>query len=179
MGKKDNFNYKINKQIRANEVRLIGDNFDRSGEIFEIQKALGIAYDMDVDLVEISPSANPPVCKLIDYNKYIYELKKKQKDNDKKQKENAQEIKELKFGPNIDDHDYNFKLVHATSFLERGDIVKATVFFKGREIQFKQKGEIILLQLASDLSDVGVPDNVTPKLDGKKMIMIIKPKKKK
>jgi translation initiation factor IF-3 len=179
MGMKDNFNYRINKQIRTNSVRVIGDNFDKTGQIFELQKALDIACDMGVDLVEISPSANPPVCKLIDYNKYIYELKKKQKDNDKKQKENTQEIKELKFGPNIDDHDYNFKLVHAKNFLDRGDIVKATILFKGREINFKQKGEIILLQLASDLSDVGVPDNVTPKLEGKKMIMIIKPKKKK
>jgi translation initiation factor IF-3 len=169
--------YRINNNIKANTVRVVGD-FENSGEIYTIREALRIADEIGLDLVEISPNANPPVVRIIDYNKFIYEIKKKQKEQEKKQKENSQEVKELKFGPNIDEHDYNFKLKHAQSFLERGDIVKATILFKGREIQFKEKGEIILLNLANDLSEYGTPDNAKPRLEGKRMIMTIKPKKK-
>ena len=186
--KNEKFNHRINHQIKATEVRISGEipktaiaeAFEKlnTSNIYSIKDALKMAEDMDVDLVEISSNATPPVCKLIEYSKFIYELKKKAKDQEKKQKENAQEIKELKFGPNIDEHDYNFKLKHAQNFLERGDIVKASVFFKGREIQFKEKGEIILLKLATDLEDIGVPDNVKPRLEGKRMILNIKPKKK-
>ena len=179
MAKKNNkISHRINGEIRVNQVRITGENLVNSGDIISIREALRMAEDMGVDLVEISPNGNPPVCKLIDYGKFLYEIKKKQKDQEKKQKENAVEIKELKFGPNIDEHDYNFKLKHAENFLKKNDIVKATVFFKGREIQFKEKGEIILLRLANDLSEIGIPDNVTPKLEGKRMIMTIKPNKK-
>lgn len=169
--------FRINNNIKSNNVRLVGD-IENTGEIFSIRDALRIADDMGLDLVEISPNTNPPVARIIDYNKFIYEIKKKQKEQEKKQKENSQEVKELKFGPNIDEHDYNFKLKHAQSFLERGDIVKATILFKGREIQFKEKGEIILLNLANDLAEYGTPDNARPRLEGKRMIMTIKPKKK-
>ncbi len=174
---KKEITHKINQFIRSNEIRLIGD-IENSGSVLSLRDALNMAENLGVDLVEINSNVVPPICKLIDYNKFLYELKKKQKDQDKKQKENAQEIKEIKFGPNIDDHDFNFKLKHADTFLKRNDIVKACVFFKGREIKFKEKGEIILLRLANELSDVGTPDNVTPILEGKKMIMFIRPKKK-
>ena len=169
--------FKTNRQIRASEVRLVGD-VDNSGDVVTIQEALRQANDMGVDLVEISPKANPPVCKLVDYNKHLYELKRKQKDAEKKQKENAQDIKELRFGPNTDEHDFNFKLKHAEEFLKRGDIVKAFVFFKGREITFKEKGELLLLKLADALSEFGLADSAKPKLEGRRMIMFIRPKKK-
>jgi len=171
------FKHRINQHIRTSEVRVVGDDFERSGEIFSIQEAISIASSMNVDLVEISEST-PPVCKLIDYNKFLYELKKKEKDKIKKQKQNAQEVKEIRFGPNTDDHDYNFKMKHASEFLKRGDIVKAFVFFKGREIQFKEKGESLLLRLSNDLSDLGTPDNLNFKLEGNRLIIMIKPKKK-
>ena len=187
--KNEKHNHKINGEIRSQQVRISGepktsiaeafDKLNPTSTLFSIKEALVMAEDMGVDLVEISTTKEGiSICKLIDYNKFLYELKKKVKDQDKKQKENAQEIKELKFGPNIDEHDYNFKLKHAEAFLKRGDIVKATVFFKGREIQFKEKGEIILLKLATELEDIGSPDNAKPRLEGKRMIMMIKPKKK-
>jgi len=189
--KNEKFTHKINSEIRSHQIRISGEPKTSIAEAFEkinptsnvvvtLKEALVMAEDMGVDLVEISTTKDGiSICKLIDYNKFIYELKKKNKDQEKRQKENAQEIKEIKFGPNIDEHDYNFKLKHAESFLERGDIVKATVFFKGREIQFKEKGEIILLRLATDLEEIGTPDNAKPRLEGKRMIMMIKPKKKK
>lgn len=177
--KNNKFNHKINQNIRSNQVRVIGDDFEKSGEVLSIQEALRIADSMGVDLVEICENSTPPVCKLIDYNKFLYELKKKEKDKIKKQKENSQEVKEIRFGPNTDEHDYNFKMRHALEFLERGDIVKAFVFFKGREIQFKEKGEVLLLKLANDLSDLGTPDNLNLKLEGNRLIIMIKPKKKK
>lgn len=180
MGKnyKGKFNHRVNQQIRTNEVRVIGDDFERSGEILSIQEALRIANTMGVDLVEINDATIPTICKLIDYNKFLYELKKKEKEKNKRQKESAQEVKELRFGPNTDEHDYNFKLKHAQTFLERGDIVKAFVFFKGREVQFKEKGEAILLRLVKDLTDCGVPDNLNLRLEGNRIIIMIKPKKK-
>lgn len=177
--KNNKFNHKINQNIRSNQVRVIGDDFEKSGEVLSIQEALRIADNMGVDLVEICKNSTPPVCKLIDYNKFLYELKKKEKNKIKKQKENSQEVKEIRFGPNTDEHDYNFKMRHALEFLKRGDIVKAFVFFKGREIQFKEKGEVLLLKLANDLSDLGTPDNLNLKLEGNRLIIIIKPKKKK
>lgn len=131
---------------------------------------------MDLDLVEISPTAEPPVCKLIDYKKFIYDQKKKQKTI--KSKAIKVVIKEIRFGPNTGEHDFDFKLKHATSFLESGFKVKAFVFFRGRTIVFKEQGQILLLKLAQALEDVGVVENM-PKLEGKKMIMIIAPKKKK
>lgn len=175
--KEKQITHKINQQIRSTEVRLVGE-IENSGSIVSLKDALNMANEMELDLVEINDKTTPSICKLVIYNKFLYDLKKQKKELLKKQKENSQEIKEIRFGPNTDIHDYNFKLKHAESFLVKNDIVKAFVFFKGREIQFKEKGEIILLRLANDLCDLGVPDNVKPKLEGKKMIMFIRPKKK-
>ena len=144
--------------------------------IISLDEALKIARNLNLDLVEISPKAEPPVCKIIDYKKFIYDQKKKQKAI--KSKAQKVVIKELRFGPNTGEHDFDFKLKHAKSFLEDGSKVKAFVFFRGRSIIFKDKGQILLLRLAQALEDIGVVETM-PKLDGKKMIMIIAPKKKK
>jgi translation initiation factor IF-3 len=144
--------------------------------IVSLDEALKIARNLNLDLVEISPKAEPPVCKIIDYKKFIYDQKKKQKAI--KSKAQKVVIKELRFGPNTGEHDFDFKLKHAKSFLEDGAKVKAFVFFRGRSIIFKDKGQILLLRLAQALEDIGVVETM-PKLDGKKMIMIIAPKKKK
>jgi translation initiation factor IF-3 len=144
--------------------------------VYPIAEALQFADDQELDLVEISPNAKPPVCKIIDYKKFLYEQKKKQKEI----KSNASKvvIKEIRFGPNTDDHDFNFKLKHAQEFLKDNAKLKAFVFFKGRSIMFKEQGEIILLRLAQELEDYGVVESM-PKLEGKRMIMFIAPKKKK
>jgi len=139
-----------------------------------LKEALNIAYDMGLDLVEISPSANPPVCKVIDYKKFLYEQKKKQKEI--KAKTAKVVVKEIRFGPNTDDHDFNFKLNHAINFLKDGAKVKADVFFKGRSIIYKEQGEIILLRFADELSEYGKVE-MLPKMEGKRMIIIISPKK--
>jgi translation initiation factor IF-3 len=144
--------------------------------IVSLDEALKTARNLNLDLVEISPKAEPPVCKIIDYKKFIYDQKKKQKAI--KSKAQKVVIKELRFGPNTGEHDFDFKLKHAKSFLEDGSKVKAFVFFRGRSIIFKDKGQILLLRLAQALEDIGVVETM-PKLDGKKMIMIIAPKKKK
>ena len=144
-------------------------------KIVSLEEALKIAGDLDLDLVEISPNTEPPVCKVIDYKKFIYDQKKKQKAI--KSKAQKVVIKELRFGPNTGEHDFNFKLKHARGFLEDGAKVRAFVFFRGRTIMFKDKGQILLLRLAQALEDIGVVEEM-PKLDGKKMIMIIAPKKK-
>ena len=144
--------------------------------IVSLDEALKIARNLNLDLVEISPKAEPPVCKIIDYKKFIYDQKKKQKAI--KSKAQKVVIKELRFGPNTGEHDFDFKLKHAKSFLEDGSKVKAFEFFRGRSIIFKEKGQILLLRLAQALEDIGVVETM-PKLDGKKMIMIIAPKKKK
>ncbi len=164
--------HKINKYIRAPFVRLVGENVDKQG-IVSLREALDIADNLNLDLVEISPNAEPPVCKIIDYQKFLYQQKKRQKEI----QSNAQKVvlKEIRFGPNTDDHDYNFKLKHAIKFLEDGNKVKAFVFFKGRSIIYKEKGEILLLKLAQDLEDYGKIDQL-PKLEGKKMQIIISPK---
>lgn len=153
---------------------MVGDQVDP--KIVQLDEALKIARNLELDLVEISPNAEPPVCKVIDYKKFIYDQKKKQKAI--KSKAQKVVIKELRFGPNTGEHDFDFKLKHARSFLEDGAKVKAFVFFRGRTIIFKDQGEILLLKLAQALEDVGVVENM-PKLEGKKMIMIIAPKKKK
>ena len=141
-----------------------------------IEEALSLADKMELDLVEISPTADPPVCKITDYQKFLYQLKKKQKEA--KAKTTKVVLKEIRFGPNTDDHDYNFKLKHAMKFLEEGAKVKAYVFFKGRSILFKEKGEILLLRLAQDLEELGTVEQM-PKLEGKRMIMHFAPRKKK
>ncbi|GAB4284826.1 MAG: translation initiation factor IF-3 [Marinilabiliales bacterium] len=150
---------------------MVGDNVETG--IYSIQEALDLAEQMELDLVEISPNATPPVCKIVDYQKFLYQLKKKQKEM--KAKTTKVVVKEIRFGPNTDDHDYNFKLKHAIKFLEEGAKVKAYVFFKGRSILFKEQGEILLLRLAQDLEEYGKIEQM-PKLEGKRMIMFISPK---
>ncbi|WP_373280008.1 translation initiation factor IF-3 [Marinilabilia salmonicolor] len=172
---KDELRYRTNRQIRVPQVRLVGDNLENPG-VYPTQEAMKMADELELDLVEISPKADPPVCRIIDYQKFLYQQRKKQKE----QKQNAVQVsvKEVRFGPNTDEHDYNFKLKHAEKFLNDGDKVKAFVFFKGRSILFKEKGEILLLRLAQDLEEVGKVEQM-PKLEGKRMTMFLSPKKKK
>ena len=141
--------YRINEQIRAKEVRIVGDEVEPN--VYPIAQALKLAEEREVDLVEISPNAQPPVCRIVDYSKFLYQLKKRQKEQ--KAKQVKVNVKEIRFGPQTDDHDYNFKLKHARGFLEDGDKVKAYVFFKGRSILFKEQGEVLLLRFANDLED--------------------------
>ncbi|MCZ4695258.1 translation initiation factor IF-3 [Ancylomarina euxinus] len=166
--------HKINQLIRARNVRIVGDDVEPG--VFSIAEALKIAQEKELDLVEISPNADPPVCKIIDYNKFLYQQKKKQKEI--KAKAVKVVVKEIRFGPNTDEHDYNFKLKHASKFLAEGAKVKAFVFFKGRSILFKDKGEILLLKFAQDLEEHGKVEQL-PRLEGKRMTMFIAPKKKK
>ena len=156
-------------------MRLIGDNITEPG-VFPISEALKIAEEMELDLVEISPNADPPVCKIIEYQKFLYQQKKKQKEI--KAKTIKVVVKEIRFGPNTDEHDYNFKLKHAQKFLEEGAKVKSFVFFKGRSILYKEKGEILLLRFAQDLEEDAKVEQL-PKLEGKRMIMLLSPKPKK
>jgi translation initiation factor IF-3 len=157
------------------EVRVVGENVENPG-VYPTREALRMADAMELDLVEISPKAAPPVCRITDYQKFLYQQKKKQKEL--KAKATKIVVKEIRFGPNTDDHDYNFKLKHAEKFLEDGAKVKAFVFFKGRSILFKEKGEILLLRFAQDLEELGSVEQM-PKLEGKRMTMFISPKKKK
>jgi translation initiation factor IF-3 len=167
---------RINQEIRVREVRLVGDNVPNSQGIFPIAAALRMAQDLELDLVEISPNAEPPVCKIIDYQKYLYLQRKKAKE----MKANAAKvvIKEVRFGPNTDEHDYLFKLKHAQSFLQEGAKVKSYVFFKGRSIMRPEQGEKLLLRFAVDLEEYGKAEQL-PKLEGKRMIMMIAPLAKK
>ena len=165
--------YRVNEQIRGvRDVRIVGDDIESS--VVSISKALQMAEQRGVDLVEISPNAEPPVCRLIDYSKFIYQQKKHQKEI--KAKQVKVDVKEIRFGPQTDDHDYNFKLKHAQGFLSDGDKVKAYVFFKGRSILFKEQGEVLLLRFAADLEEYGKVESM-PQLEGKRMIMFLAPKK--
>ena len=164
--------HKINEHIRVPQVRLVGDNVEQG--VYSTQEALRMADNLGLDLVEISPNADPPVCKITDYQKFLYQLKKKQKEA--KAKSVKVVVKEIRFGPQTDDHDFNFKLKHAKSFLEEGSKVKAYVFFKGRSILFKEQGEVLLLRFATELEDFAKVDQL-PALEGKKMIMMLSPKK--
>ena len=164
--------YRINDQIRVREVRIVGDDIE--SVVLPTFKAIQMAEQKGVDLVEISPNAQPPVCRLIDYSKFLYQQKKKQKEI--KAKQVKIETKEIRFGPQTDDHDYNFKLKHAQGFLSDGDKVKAYVFFKGRSILFKEQGEVLLLRFAADLEEYGKVESM-PVLEGKRMTMFIAPKK--
>lgn len=172
--KKDNLKeqYRVNEQIRVREVRIVGDNIEST--VVPTAKALQMAEAQGVDLVEISPNAVPPVCRLIDYSKFLYQQKKRQKEM--KAKQVKIEVKEVRFGPQTDDHDYNFKLKHAKEFLSEGNKVKAYVFFKGRSILFKEQGEVLLLRFANDLEEYGKVEQM-PVLEGKRMILFIAPKK--
>ena len=167
---------KINREIRAKTVRLVGESIENQNQVIPTSQALKMAEELELDLVEISPTADPPVCRILNYQKYLYQQKKKQKEI--KAKTVKVVVKEIRFGPNTDDHDYNFKLKHAVNFLEEGAKVKAFVFFKGRAIVYKEQGEILLLRFAQDLEEYGKVDQM-PKLEGKRMIMFLSPKAKK
>ena len=167
--------HRINDKIRGvQQVRLIGENVEPG--IYDFKQAMRMAYDQNLDLVEIAATANPPVCRIIDYQKFLYAQKKKQKEA----KANAKkmEVKEIRFGPQTDDHDYNFKLKHAIEFLKEGNKVKSYVFFRGRSIVFKEQGELLLARFANDLAEYGKPENV-PTLEGKRMILNLSPKSSK
>lgn len=164
---------RINEQIRAREVRLVGDNVEQG--VYSIAQARSIADEQGLDLVEISPNAAPPVCKVIDFQKFLYQQKKREKEL--KAKATKIVVKEIRFGPQTDDHDYNFKLKHAQGFLSEGCKVKAYVFFKGRSILFKEQGEVLLLRFANDLEEIAKVDSL-PTLEGKRMIIMLSPKKK-
>ena len=163
--------YRINEQIRVREVRIVGED---GSEVVPTRKALDMARQNGVDLVEISPNDQPPVCRLIDYSKFLYQQKKHQKEM--KQKQVKVEVKEIRFGPQTDEHDYQFKLKHAREFLNEGNKVRAYVFFRGRSILFKEQGEVLLLRFANDLEEFGKVEQM-PKLEGKKMFLYLAPKK--
>ena len=169
--KKKEAEHNINQYIESPEVRLAGDNVEPG--IYPLAKALALADDLELDLVEISPNAVPPVCRIIDYSKFVYEQKKKQKEIKSNAKQTV--IKEIRFGPNTNDHDFQFKLKHAVSFLENGEKVRAYVHFKGRAIVYKEQGEILLLKFAQALEDVGKVE-LLPKLEGKRMFLTVAPK---
>lgn len=164
--------YATNEQIRARQVRLVGDNVEQG--IYPIDKALKIARSLELDLIEISPTADPPVCKILDYSKFLYQQKKRAKEQ--KAKASKVTVKEIRFGPQTDDHDYNFKLKHAQGFLQEGSKVKAYVFFRGRSILFKEQGEVLLLRFASDLENLGKVEQM-PVLEGKRMTIMLTPLK--
>lgn len=165
--------HRINDKIVASEIRLVVEGEEPL--VLSVSKALQMAEEQELDLVEISPNAKPPVCKILDYKKFLYNQKRKQKEL--KAKQSKVVVKEIRFGPNTDDHDFNFKLAHAKKFLEEGSKVKAYVFFRGRTIVFKDRGEILLLKFAQELADVATVEQL-PKLEGKKMILMLNSKKK-
>ena len=172
--KKDKDELAINDQIRAKEVRLVGDNVEEG--IYPISKAIRIADDLELDLIEIAPMAQPPVCRIMDYQKYQYQQRKRLKEQ--KAKSTKVVVKEIRFGPPTDAHDYDFKLKHAIGFLKEGAKVKSYVFFKGRSILFKEQGEVLLLRFANDLEEYGKLDQM-PVLEGKRMTIMLSPKKAK
>ena len=173
-GNKDNKDqHAINERIRAREVRLVGDNVTQG--VYTIQQALAIADEQGLDLIEISPNAQPPVCRVLDYQKFLYQQRKRLKEQ--KAKSTKVVVKEIRFGPQTDDLDYNFKLKHAIGVLQAGAKVKAYVFFKGRSILFKEQGEVLLLRFANDLEDYGKVEQM-PVLEGKRMTIMLTPKKK-
>ena len=173
--KKDENELNINEEILASQVRLVGDNIPEQG-VYPIAKAMALADELGLDLVEISAKADPPVCRILDYQKYLYQQRKKAKE----MKQNASKvvIKEIRFGPNTDEHDFQFKLKHAQEFLQEGSKVKASIFFRGRSIQFAAQGEKQLLRFAVELEEYGRAENM-PTLEGKRMTMMLAPVKKK
>ncbi|MEN9525388.1 MAG: translation initiation factor IF-3 [Bacteroidota bacterium] len=166
--------HRINQFIRAQQVRLVGENVTVG--IYSVQDAVRMAQEQGLDLVEISPNVDPPVCKIIDYNKFLYDKKKKEKEM--KAKSKASEVKEIRFTPNTDDHDFDFKAKHAIEFLKEGNKVKAYVQFKGRAIQFQDRGQLLLLKFAERLAEAGVLENM-PKMEGRRMLAMFAPKGKK
>ena len=185
--KQDNakFDFKINRDIRVPEIRLVGENLDEVSDVagrtiepgvYPTRTVLNWAEDLGLDLVMISPNADPPVCKIIEFNKFLYNKRKKEKEI--KANTSKTVIKEIRFGPNTDEHDFEFKVKHAQKFLEEGSKVKAYVHFRGRTIVFKERGELLLLKLLKEVEDIGVAESL-PKLEGRRMIVILAPKKKK
>ena len=179
------YNFRINNQIRLPEIRLVGDNLEAVSEaagkeiesgVYPTRQVLRWATEMGLDLVEISPKAKPPVVRIIDYNKFLYDKKKKEKEL--KAKASKTVVKEIRFGPNTDDHDFDFKVRHARKFLEEGAKVKSYVHFRGRTIVFKDRGELLLLRFLKELEEVGAAEAL-PKMEGRRMIVIVSPKKKK
>lgn len=178
------FNFRVNEQIRVPEIRLVGDNLDEIGNIIGQNIEPGTVYptlrakkwaeEAELDLVEISPNASPPVVKIIDYNKFLYEKKKKEKEIKAKAAKTV--VKEIRFGPNTDDHDFEFKTRHAKGFLEDGAKVKAYVHFRGRTIVFKDRGELLLLRFLKELEEFGTAESL-PKMEGRRMIVVVAPKK--
>ena len=175
--------FRVNERIRVPEIRLVGDNLEEISNvvgqtietgIYETRKAQRWAREMELDLVEISPRAKPPVCKIIDYKKFLYLKKKKEKEIKSRAVKTV--IKEIRFGPNTDEHDFNFKLKHAQKFLNDGAKVKAYVHFRGRTIVFKERGELLLLRFLKELEDLGAAEAL-PKMEGRRMIVVIAPKK--
>ncbi|MFM7672744.1 MAG: translation initiation factor IF-3 [Bacteroidota bacterium] len=166
--------HRINQFIRAPQVRLVGEN--ATVGIYSVQDAIRLSQEQGLDLVEISPNVDPPVCKIIDYNKFLYDKKKKEKEM--KAKSKASEVKEIRFTPNTDDHDFDFKAKHAVEFLKEGNKVKAYVQFKGRAIQFQDRGQLLLLKFAERLAEAGVLENM-PKMEGRRMLAMFAPKGKK
>lgn len=166
--------HRTNQMIRVPQVRLVGDNVTVG--VYSTQEAQRMAQEQGLDLVEISPQADPPVCKIIDYNKFLYEKKRKEKEM--KAKSKSAEVKEIRFTPGTDDHDFDFKSKHAEEFLKEGNKVKAYVQFKGRAIMFKERGELLLLKFAERLAEVGQPEAL-PKMEGKRMLIIFAPKAQK
>jgi translation initiation factor IF-3 len=175
--KKDEFNFRVGIKIsqfgKVNEVRIVGEKYN---DIYSLEDALKLAEKEELDLVEINPKSIPPTCKILDYQKFIFDKKKKKKEIEKNNKKNQQDIKELRFGPNTDSHDFDFKKRHAEKFLKNGDKIKAYVFFKGREMAYKEKGEILLLNLIQDLRDISKVESL-PKMEGNRMITYLSPKK--
>ncbi|MFA6260634.1 MAG: translation initiation factor IF-3 [Bacteroidia bacterium] len=165
--------HKLNHLIQADEIRLVGENIEPG--VFKLRDAIRMAQEQELDLIEISPNAVPPVCRIADYKKFLYEQKKKKKE----QKANTvkQEVKEIRFGPNTDEHDFEFKVKHAERFLSEGNKVRAFVFFKGRAIVYKERGEVLLLQFAQKLAEFGKVEQL-PRLEGKKMFLMMAPKGK-
>jgi translation initiation factor IF-3 len=170
--KQETDQHKINEYITSREVRLVMEG--EEPKVLSTSEAIKLAEEQEMDLVEISPNAVPPVCKIMDYRKFLYNQKRKQKELKAKQSKIV--IKEIRFGPNTDEHDFQFKLTHAKKFLEEGSKVKAYVFFRGRTIVFKDRGEILLLRFAQELAEIGAVESL-PKLEGKRMIIMINPKK--
>jgi translation initiation factor IF-3 len=171
--REDTSKHRINEKITGDKIRLVIEGSEP--QIVTVREALRIAEESELDLVEISPNAVPPVCKILDYRKFLYNQKKREKEL--KAKQSKVVIKEIRFGPNTDDHDFNFKLEHAKKFLQEGSKLKAYVFFRGRAIVFKDRGEILLLRLAQELEDFGIVEQM-PKLEGKRMTIMINSKKK-
>lgn len=179
------YNFRVNEMIRIPEVRLVGDNLDAVSEVagrkvesdvYNTRQVLNWARDLELDLVEISPKANPPVVRIIDYNKFLYEKKKKEKEIKSKAVKTV--VKEIRFGPNTDEHDFEFKVRHALKFLQEGAKVKAYVHFRGRTIVFKDRGELLLLRFLKELEEYGSAEAL-PKMEGRRMIVIVQPKKSK